>query len=196
MILGLLPRDVIEAMLAGQAVMLHAVMTDSIHSTLRGEVDTMCRGTRANIVALNKAIDMNIDKLEQYHARPSEGTREAGGDASATARTRTPQPASPVSAAPVMEAGERSGRGKRRGESRGAGQRHRRDDKARCLSAEPAATATSTTARMSSADLWFERLSSKRSHFEPASRQRTGATSGSPSASSSCAFNSAPNSTV
>jgi hypothetical protein len=100
MILGLKPRDVIEAMLAGQTVMFHALMTDSIHDTLQGQVDVMRRPTRANIVAINKAFHMNLDKLEHYHARPSQGIREASGEAQKTAAQgttatadRTPRPA-------------------------------------------------------------------------------------------------------
>jgi hypothetical protein len=77
MILSLCPRDVLEALLAGHAVMLHAVMTDSIHDTLEGQIDTMRRATRANIVGMNKAFHMNVDKLEHYQQRPSQGTREA-----------------------------------------------------------------------------------------------------------------------
>src|SRR5882757_6744988 len=65
MILGLQPRDVLEAMLAGHGVMMHAVMTDSVQDTLRGQVDKMRRGTRANIVALNRAFFMNVDRLEK-----------------------------------------------------------------------------------------------------------------------------------
>src|SRR3954471_217782 len=79
MILGLLPRDVIEAMLAGHTVMFHELMTDSIHDTLQGQIDTMRRVTRRNIVALNRAFHMNLEKLAHYQLRPSQGTREATG---------------------------------------------------------------------------------------------------------------------
>src|SRR3954447_1435924 len=101
MILGLLPRDVVEAMLAGQTVMFHELMTDSIHDTLQGQIDTMRRATRANIVALNRAFHMNLEKLAHYQLRPSQGTRDATGknDAPAEARpTPTPRPAAPEAA--------------------------------------------------------------------------------------------------
>ena len=76
MIVALLPRDVLQAMLAGHAVMFHAVLTDSVHQTLRGEVDTMRRATRSNIVALNKCFHMNADRLERCQAaRPAEAQR-------------------------------------------------------------------------------------------------------------------------
>src|ERR1051325_4342594 len=77
MILGLLPRDVIEAMLAGHTVMFHDLMTNSIHDTLQGQIDTMRRATRVNIVALNRAFHMNLEKLAHYQLRPSQGTHEA-----------------------------------------------------------------------------------------------------------------------
>jgi hypothetical protein len=89
MILGLQPRDVIEAMLAGHCVMFHSVMTDSIHDTLRGEMDTMRRGTRANIVALNRAFHINLDRLARYQTRPSEGTRDGQQETEAQAQTAT-----------------------------------------------------------------------------------------------------------
>jgi hypothetical protein len=81
MILGLEPRDVIEAMLAGQTIMFHALMTDSIHDTLQGQIDTMRHGTRSNIVTINKAFHMNLGKLERYQTRLSEGTREVSATA-------------------------------------------------------------------------------------------------------------------
>jgi hypothetical protein len=77
MVLNLRPRDVLEAMLSGQSVMLHAVLADSIHDSLLGEIDVMRRGTRSNIVALNRAFHMNINRLDQCQRRPSQGTREA-----------------------------------------------------------------------------------------------------------------------
>jgi hypothetical protein len=78
MILGMRPRDVIEAMLAGHAVMFHALITDSIRDTLQGQIAEMRRGTRINIVSLNKAFHMNLVRFEQYQARPSQGSRDGG----------------------------------------------------------------------------------------------------------------------
>lgn len=103
MILGLRPRDVLEAMLAGHSVMFHEVLVDSVHDTLRGELDTMRRGTRSNLVAMNKAFTANLDRLERCQSRPSQGSREGSRDvpevrpAETIARTpiaeRTPRPA-------------------------------------------------------------------------------------------------------
>lgn len=77
MIMSLLPRDVIEAMLAGHCVMYHELMNDSVLTTLRGEPDATRRATRGNIVALNKVFHGNLDRLERYRLRPDEGRRDA-----------------------------------------------------------------------------------------------------------------------
>jgi hypothetical protein len=103
-IMSFLPRDVIEAMLAGHCVMFHAVMTDSIHETLRGEIDTMRRGTRSNIVALNKVFCANLDRLERYQSRAAEGRRDmpviqsglAQPKTEIAARTPAPLPDAPA----------------------------------------------------------------------------------------------------
>jgi hypothetical protein len=77
-ILSFEPRGTIEVMLAGHSVMFHALITDSIHHTLRGEIDTMRRGSRANIVALNKAFHLNVEKFAQYQTHPSVSADQAG----------------------------------------------------------------------------------------------------------------------
>ena len=61
MIMGFLPRDVIEVMLAGHCVMLHEVMIVDVHGCLCGEVAT----ARRTLVALNKAFNDNLDRLER-----------------------------------------------------------------------------------------------------------------------------------
>lgn len=75
-ITGFRPRDVIEAMLAGHCVMFHELMVDSVHNTMRGEMDTMRRTTRSSIVAMDKAFGNNLTRLERYRLRPSEGRRD------------------------------------------------------------------------------------------------------------------------
>ena len=107
MIMGFLPRDVIEAMLAGHCVMFHEVMTDSVRDTLRGELDTMRRATRATIVAMNKAFGNNLARLERYQNRPSEGQRDTLDEARGEAATAAPpaQPTGPEVAARTDAAG-------------------------------------------------------------------------------------------
>src|SRR3954467_5930849 len=63
MILGLLPRDVIEVIPGSHAVMFPDLISNRIHDTLQGQIETMRRATRANIVALNGAFHMNLEKL-------------------------------------------------------------------------------------------------------------------------------------
>ena len=67
------PKDVAQVMLAGYCVMFHAVVTDSIRDTLRGELDTTRHATRSNIVAMNKSFHMNLDRLDRYRKRATAG---------------------------------------------------------------------------------------------------------------------------
>jgi hypothetical protein len=77
MILGFVPRDVIEAMLAGHCVMLHEVMTADAHDTLHSETDPQRRRPRSNIVGLNRAFNDTLDRLESHQQRPAVGSRDA-----------------------------------------------------------------------------------------------------------------------
>ncbi len=113
-IMGFLPRDVIEAMLAGHCVMFHELMLDSVRDTLRGEMDTLRRSTRNNIVAMDKAFGNNLARLERYQNRPSEGRRDAR-------ETQPVSAADPVDAQPDAEAhAERIGQAATRPESSAA----------------------------------------------------------------------------
>ena|ERR1700722_11439039 len=96
MIMGFLPRDVIEAILAGRCVMFHEMMTDSVRETLRGEVDTGQRAARGSIVAMDKAFGANLTRLERYRSRPAEGSRDMPEE---TAAQMSPEAATPPSAA-------------------------------------------------------------------------------------------------
>ena len=117
MILGFLPRDVIEAMLAGHCVMLHEVMTAKARTSLRGDTDPSRRGPRSNIVGLNKAFNDNLDRLERYQQRPAEGTRDAPETQSPTAPapppTATTEPRQPPPVAPRLNRAAPSGRSRR-----------------------------------------------------------------------------------
>jgi hypothetical protein len=79
MIMGFLPRDVVEALLAGHCVMLHETMLASVHDTLHGEADKMRHGTRSTLVAMNKEFNSNLDHLARYQARPAAGRRDTPG---------------------------------------------------------------------------------------------------------------------
>src|SRR5271165_2067273 len=55
MIRSLVPLDMIEVMLAGQAVMFHALISDSVQHAFGGEIASARRGTRATIIGMNRA---------------------------------------------------------------------------------------------------------------------------------------------
>jgi hypothetical protein len=106
MIMGFLPRDVIEALLAGHCVMLHEAMLASVHDTLLGEADAMRRSTRGALIAMNKEFNGNLGHLERYQARPVLGRRAAPAmppakvAAASTATTVPPTASSQPCAAP------------------------------------------------------------------------------------------------
>jgi hypothetical protein len=90
MIMGFLPRDLIEAMLAGHCVMFHELMVDNVRHTLLGEVDTMRRSTRASVVAMDKCFGNNLTRLEHYQRRPSTGSRETADTVAVETPAETP----------------------------------------------------------------------------------------------------------
>jgi hypothetical protein len=76
-VMAFMPRDAVEAMISGHCVMLHEMMVDSVHDTLRGEATPARRATRANIIAMDKAFGNNLARLERYRRRLAEGRRDA-----------------------------------------------------------------------------------------------------------------------
>jgi hypothetical protein len=91
LILGLTPGSATELMLAGHSVMFHTLMTDSIRITLQGEIDTLRRGTRAGVIAMNHAFHRNLDKLEQYQSDRSEARNTEAPEAPEAAQTEEAQ---------------------------------------------------------------------------------------------------------
>jgi hypothetical protein len=75
-IMGFLPRDVIEAMLAGHCVMFHEVMVDSAHITLCAQHGKGRRAELHDLLAVNKAFCGNLGHLQRYQKRPADGSRE------------------------------------------------------------------------------------------------------------------------
>jgi hypothetical protein len=69
-------NDAIEVMLAGQCVMFHEVLIDGFRHTLLGEVDTVRRGTRANLVQMDRSFHACLDRLEKRQAAKAEQTGE------------------------------------------------------------------------------------------------------------------------
>ncbi len=101
MVMGFLPRDVIEAMLAGHCVMFHAAMTACVPETLNGETDATRRGARSRVIALNRAFSGNLDRLAKYRAHPAEGNRDA-----VATRAEVRPAAKPAESRPVPKAVE------------------------------------------------------------------------------------------
>ena len=112
MIMGFLPRDGIEAILASHCVMFHELLVDSAHDTLCAREGKARRAELHRLIALNKAFCGNLDQLRYYQKRPAEGSREAPADTESApasvpaAVTEQPVPAgttqAPAPAAPVQ----------------------------------------------------------------------------------------------
>jgi hypothetical protein len=81
-ILSFMPRDAVEAMLAGHCVMFHALIVDSVHVTLRDEAPSTRRATRAGIAAMDKAFGDNLARLARY--RKAQGAARAGEEGAET----------------------------------------------------------------------------------------------------------------
>jgi hypothetical protein len=75
-VIGLKPRDMIEAMLAGHCMMFHELMVDSVRDALRGEPAAARRAARASILNMNKSFDNCLSRLEYYQTRPSHGHQD------------------------------------------------------------------------------------------------------------------------
>ena len=76
MIMSFLPRDTIEALLAGRCVMFHELMVETVGHTMRGEVDSARSATRTSIVAMDKVFANNLALLQRHQLRPSTGRRD------------------------------------------------------------------------------------------------------------------------
>ena len=90
MIMGFLPRDVVEVLLAGHCVLFHETMLAAVHDTLHGEADATRQGTRSALVAMNKEFNSNLGLLARYQARPSAGRLETSEAGPAAVRRETP----------------------------------------------------------------------------------------------------------
>ena len=79
MILAFLPRDGVEAMLAGHCVMLHELQIDALRGAWR-DTDETGKGEK-EVLRLNRALLATLDRLRRYQARPAEGTRDMPAEA-------------------------------------------------------------------------------------------------------------------
>jgi hypothetical protein len=76
MIMGFLPRDVIETMLASHCVMFHELMVDCLHDGFRTEERTARRAELNGLIPLNKAFCGTLDHLKRSQKRPADRSRE------------------------------------------------------------------------------------------------------------------------
>lgn len=75
LIVGLAPRDGLEAMLAGHCVLFHALIVDGVKAPLHAETEAVRRSGRSGVVAMNRAFLGNLAELRRCQARPAEGER-------------------------------------------------------------------------------------------------------------------------
>jgi len=104
MIVGFLPRDVIETMLAGHCVMFHELIVDSVRHMFLGEPAADRRSSRGGIVAMDKCFANNLERLKQLQSRPARSNPEA---AEATAAVSADQPIEAMVAAATKETAAR-----------------------------------------------------------------------------------------
>jgi hypothetical protein len=70
LILSFQPRDVVEAELAGQAVLFHEVLADSARDVLRGMDGTLKLRAISGLISMGRMVQGNIDRLEKRGNRP------------------------------------------------------------------------------------------------------------------------------
>ena len=70
LILSFQPRDVVEAELAGQAVLFHEVLADSARDVLRGMDDTLKLRAISGLISMGRIVQGNIDRLAKRGNRP------------------------------------------------------------------------------------------------------------------------------
>jgi hypothetical protein len=106
MVMGFLPRDTTELMLAGHCALMHETMLASAQDTLRGEAETTRNATRSNLVALNKEFNCNLRMLQHYQARPAQGRRDGPQGQAAGGGPETAPPAAGPQAGPGPQTNE------------------------------------------------------------------------------------------
>ena len=100
-IMGFQPTDMVEAMLAGQCVMFHELMFDTIRTMFRGELAPNSRATRNSIVAMDRAFGNNLARLERCQRRaPKDRDEVAREDGPRQTSAPAPVEAAPPEATP------------------------------------------------------------------------------------------------
>ena len=79
MILGFMPRDVIETVLAGHCVMFHEMIVDGVRGMFLSETAATRRSERGGIVAMDKCFINNLDRLRRSQLQPDRSRAEEAG---------------------------------------------------------------------------------------------------------------------
>ena len=67
--MGLMPRDVLQMMLAGQAAMFNALIADAGRDVLRGMADTLKLRAQANVTGMGRVLSKHLDTLIRLRGR-------------------------------------------------------------------------------------------------------------------------------
>lgn len=89
MIMGFLPRDVIEVTLASHCVMFHELMVAGVHDAFCAEEAKVRRAELHGLIAMNKAFCGNLGHLARYQKRVAEGSHEAPAESQAASGAGT-----------------------------------------------------------------------------------------------------------
>ena len=105
MIMGFLPRDVIEAMLAGRCVMLHEMIVDGVGKIMCPDEAARRPPTSAAIVSMDRAFGANLTRLERYQTRRAQSPEkpyqlETLAEANIADRVRRHQAKAPSGSSP------------------------------------------------------------------------------------------------
>jgi hypothetical protein len=99
MIMGFLPRDVAELLLASHCVMFHELMVVGVHDALCAQDAKARRSEVQGLLAINKAFGGNLTQLQRYQKRASEGRRDTASNVAAGAVPVKTAPAATSAAA-------------------------------------------------------------------------------------------------
>ena len=75
LIMGLMPRDVLQMMLAGQAALLNTLIADAGSDVLRGMVDRLKLKAQANVTAMSRVMLAQLENLMRLQHLPDKAAR-------------------------------------------------------------------------------------------------------------------------
>ena len=75
LIMGLMPRDVLQMMLAGQAALMNTLIADAGSDVLRGMVDRLKLKAQANVTAMSRVMLAQLENLMRLQHLPDKAAR-------------------------------------------------------------------------------------------------------------------------